>query len=735
MAYLLRYPDGSAQSLAGRVAITRQDNDITKPDTVQAAFSTSFSLPDDVATHARLAQPQLGTSLSDAPYRGASACLEASGVEVLPGARLALDDYTPRAGYTGKLLAGNKQFYDLLVNPDGSDKMLRQLDLTAFDHDWTLAAVVAGAANTRWQQGYCYDLYDRGLGAPPMPTTGSSRLFQAGYWPSIYARAVWEAIFIGAGVKWHGELPAVFDTALLPSPQAFGYSDQTRAAYELVAGYRPTDQSRTFTDEQNNVLPYVYTQPWKRSASPGVEAADNTNLHVGAEVDFNVLTSSCTITQVGFYDLRADQDVSIYCLNYVGGEVSATVQLYINGVLVNEDGARGQGRINASLTALAERQFLRVGDVVQARYKFDEWKGGLYNIAPPINPQWELKPSGRLSVTLLADFPPGGRIRLAEWLPNLTQREFIKGIIQVYGLTQVTDPYTGAVRFIRAASALDSPRQTALDWSERIDGSESMKRKWVLGDFAQQNFFRWKEDEANLSYSQALFQQAYAGQLWDADAAKAKAQAFGAGCLSNGTGDTNIARSKEVLTLPFAASPLGAQGLLLIPYWKPKPGSDYLADLAVIDDAERQGPANGGYTAQEATAARIKALGDNFETQTPEPRICYQSTATRAVLLEDDAGNKQQVNMRLSYFVDRGQLEDLDFTRSLLPLYYPHLAAALVRPLIIYPHVRITAAEMVAFSQSKLIWIESESAFFWANRLTWEDGFPSHEVELIRVDC
>ena len=729
MPYLLRYADGGAQALAGRVAITRQDNDLTKPDTVQAAFTTSVQLPDDVATHVRLAQPQLGTSLSPAPYRGAGVCLEASGVEVLPGARLALDDYTPRGGYSGKLLAGNKQFYDLLLNADGSDKMLRELDLSAFDHDWTLAAVVAGAGRSSWQQGYCYDLYDRGLGAPPLPAVGASKLYEAGYWPTVYARTVLEAIFQGAGVKRLGDLPAVFDTALLPSTQAFGYSDQTRAAYELVAGYRPSDPSRTFTDEQDNVVPYVWTQPWKRLASPNVEAADNSDLHQGPGVQFDATGSRCIITQVGFYDLRADQDVSIYCNKNLNGTVAAAVEIQVNGVRLDVDSVRGKGRINASLTALAERQFLKPGDVVQARYKFDGFGEGPFNTGP-FGPEWELKAAGRLTVQLLSDFPPGGRVHLADWLPNLSQKDFIKSLIQAYGLTQTTDPYTAAVTFRRTAQVLDDPRATGLDWSERRDGSQPARRSWKLGDLAQRNWFRWKADDSNEGYTQAIFESTHAGQPYDAEAAKKVAAAFGAGYLDNGAGDVSLAPTKDVLTLGFAASPAGVVGLLLIPYWKPKPGTDYGADLAVI----AQALADGTYTPAEAQAARTKALGDDFDTQTPQPRLVYQATITRDVLLEDDKGNRQQVALRLSYFVDRAQPEDLDFTRSLLPRYYPHLAAALARPLVLRPYVRLSAAELVAFDQLRAVWLDDEQAFFYVNKLDgWEDEQPSTAVELIRI--
>jgi hypothetical protein len=110
--------------------------------------------------------------------------LEASSVEVLPGAQLRLDDYTPRTGYTGKLLAGNKSFYDLL-----GDKTLRELDLSQFDHDWSLGTIALGAGHSNYRQGYVYDLYDRGIGAPPQPPL-TSQLYQAGYWPTVYARAV-----------------------------------------------------------------------------------------------------------------------------------------------------------------------------------------------------------------------------------------------------------------------------------------------------------------------------------------------------------------------------------------------------------------------------------------------------------------------------------------------------------------------------------------------------------------
>lgn len=47
---------------------------------------------------------------------------------------------------------------------------------------------------------------------------------------------------------------------------------------------------------------------------------------------------------------------------------------------------------------------------------------------------------------------------------------------------------------------------------------------------------------------------------------------------------------------------------------------------------------DGTYSEAEALAARVAALGDDFDTQTPEALLCYQLASTCKVLLEDDLG-------------------------------------------------------------------------------------------------
>ena len=51
--------------------------------------------------------------------------------------------------------------------------------MSAYDHELTLASVAVGAAHRDYRNGYVYDLYNRGLGAPPLPPI-SSKLYEAG---------------------------------------------------------------------------------------------------------------------------------------------------------------------------------------------------------------------------------------------------------------------------------------------------------------------------------------------------------------------------------------------------------------------------------------------------------------------------------------------------------------------------------------------------------------------------
>jgi hypothetical protein len=121
------------------------------------------------------------------------------------------------------------------------------------------------------------------------------------------------------------------------------------------------------------------------------------------------------------------------------------------------------------------------------------------------------------------------------------------------------------------------------------------------------------------------------------------------------------------------------------------------------------------------------SVEQQFDTQKPAPRLVVQTALTRRVQLTDEK-DTVTISPRISTF------GGLDFATSLLPAYYTHLAAAYRRPLILKPSVHLQADEVVGFNQLVPIWLESEGAIFYANKLdNWEEDAASTVVELIRL--
>ena len=161
--------DGSRLPLADgqRVGLTVQANDLLKPSSVQADYSSTLTLADTPEVRAALAQAQEGISLSPVPYAELAGMLETQGQEVLPNAVAIIEQHEAGSGFEAQVLGGNKSFYSAI---DG--KTLRELTFPeATEHDWTLANAAAGAAHTNWEQAYVYDLYDRGKGGPAAGST------------------------------------------------------------------------------------------------------------------------------------------------------------------------------------------------------------------------------------------------------------------------------------------------------------------------------------------------------------------------------------------------------------------------------------------------------------------------------------------------------------------------------------------------------------------------------------
>lgn len=105
--------------------------------------------------------------------------------------------------------------------------------------------------------------------------------------------------------------------------------------------------------------------------------------------------------------------------------------------------------------------------------------------------------------------PYGGFVPVAENLPDMKQKDFLKAIAQLYGLIYDVDVASQSVR-VRFLDDLIANRAYAKDWSDKLDLSKQYEITYSL-DFAQINHFSYSNgteegqetgaDDGNVPYS------------------------------------------------------------------------------------------------------------------------------------------------------------------------------------------------------------------------------------------
>ncbi|TGE29730.1 hypothetical protein [Hymenobacter metallicola] len=686
MAAALVLADGRRLPLTAeqRVGVTVQANNLLKVNSVQSDYSSTLNLADTPEVRAALEQAQHGPALTELPYQLLPCTLESNSLEVLPNAVAIVEQHETGKGFEAQVVGGNEPFYAAIEG-----KKLQELTFPeSTEHDWLHAQAVTGAGHTSWKQGYVYDLYDRGKGGPA--EGDKVHLFTDDVFPSVYVRAVWEQLFAESGYRWAGPLPELFDRLLLPTTVMAGYGEAFRKARKLRAGIGPGNAQYGNAYEGREEI--IFTVPYDSVDAKYGYAAPT------AKGIYNPVTRTWKALEPCYVNASALTNV---ILDSPYGSGRAQLFFYMGskelagGTLTESKKGAGHTTVSPSvnlnrfLLQAGEELHVRIklspGEGVLAKWGFEAFNGVVYAV------NGNVLTLDHFTVEVLPDFPPGGRVRLQDLLPDLSQQDFVKAIIGLFGLTQQTDPYTRTVHFTPTGPALVAGLSRAPDWQPRIDADEPAPRLFHLPGVAQQNWFRWKKDETNLDGSSEL----------------------GNGFLA--CNDTTLERTQDVLTLPWAATVVSESGLLLLPTYKVREGE---VSVEIVYDEKRR-----PFFRRRGTAVVTPV----YDKQTPTPRLVVQTNQTRTVTLEDGQASAV-IRPRITTFAG------LDFAADLLPSYYQHLRAVYARPLILKPSVRLSAQQVMDFSQLQPVWLETEGSYFYCNKIdNWEEADASTPVELLRL--
>ena len=667
-----------------------QTNDRTQPSSIQSTYSAEFSVPATARNHRLLNHAATSQPVSGSAYMQVPSVLTSGGVETLPRAILYIKGYK-ESRYLLQIFGGNINFVEQLLRPDGSDKMLSDLDFSRFNHYWTPANILPRLPFEHWQlNGYGYEVYERGK------PVDLQNLDPYTLYPSVAAWLVLQQIATEAGFTIDDlRSEPLFAALNVPSANPFTFSQQYRDDRLLKAGFEHTGNLK-FTDEFNIPAPvnFIARKPYGR----------------GKEVQPTAV-NQYVVPTLGYYDLDLTLAVYYGCNDRLFGEVSMETKLFLNGnQMLNPDGSpvRGYGRRKGyeqtSLTAAIKRVLLKPGDVIEARVQGDKYphREGLVDIDPD-DPQWYIgtrsfsignlppfsgvEPGCSFTATLLPEFPQGGLVKLNEWLPDMKQIDFFKSIMLLLGLTVQADSYETHLHLAPGSRLLANVPQ-ALNWTSKRDASAQPGRlperelAYRFGSYGQKNRLLWAEDE-NVT------------------------QGYGNGTIL--VADAVLPTEYELATLPFAATE----------------SSPVLPGLLAILNFEGQ-----DLSATPSTYSAVEA----------KPRLTLRTaaspTACRLITTPAKDGRPAvlaPVSTVFSYF-DGADLSLL-LDRTVLTEYWQDLRATLDESRFLVEQMRLTPQDIAELNYSIPVWIGHLEDYFLISKISEFDARRSVEVELVRLNA
>jgi hypothetical protein len=678
-----------------------QANDRTKPDTIQSDYSPEFSAPGTVHNHQLLKHAAASQPVQGSAYARVPCVLTSGGVETLPIGLLYIKGYK-EGRYQLQLFGGNKRLVEAL-----GDKKLADLDLNRFNHYWTAADVLARLPYDYWAaNGYGYEVYDRGK---PLDL---KNLDPFTLYPACSGNLVWQQILADAGFTADSLLTEPLAAQLdVPTANPYTYSQEYRDARQLTAGffYAPNyDPSKRiggilheaqFAAERLN-FSYTERKPY--------------HLPDPASTSATYFGGRYTADTLGYYDLAGSVALHFGCRVPFPGSVRAFVELRVNGKPIfdpasglqqGKDEAETKDYITKTFTPKLDRYKLNAGDYVELWWRGDEINQGLYGIGPT-DPRWQIGPWGgqvpldasnptqlqlatevRFKVTLLPDFPPGGLVRLQDWLPDMKQLDFVKAYMELLGLTIQADAYEPHLH-LATGNKLLANVPYAKNWSAKRDAYAHPGRlperdlAFRFGSYGQTNVLKWAEDEH----------------------------------VTKGYGDGTIAVADEVLpttyelaTLPFAATEASAS----------VPGLLRIANFEVAD-----------FTANPITYTSIEAK-PRLTLRTDERPLLCELITTPAT----DKWPAVTASVETTGAIFDGPVVSLVLDRTVLTVYWADLRAMLDESRYLVERYRLTPQDLAELDFSVPIWDSMLGDFFAVSVVGEYDASRPVEVKLCRLNA
>lgn len=429
------------------ITYTMQIADIFNIASVASSYTNGFTLPKTPKNVRSFEQLGLFGDTSTIPYSKIEARLNNNGFSVIPSGWL--DIRNTNDNYNVNIINGMRDFFKQIENKT----LGKDLDLSLFDHDKTIATVAASYTNPRYRY-LIADYNGKNFGKTSADIEGINIDYLV---PSFNVKALWDLIFETFGYSYDiNDIQFINDLWITyPKPP------QEDLNPELIAEFTKNGfVSSLFAEWQGYRYPYQY-EFWDDSDVTEGELINNWQYLVPETRAYRI---DLAVEAYAKYAETFQNDL----------DVSAVLAIVVNGNIV-----QGLQTDPFMEKTLEYNISLIEGDVVQVR---------LIALQTVLNRQLKSIHLNTMSVNINTN--DLGDVSLTNAFQDFAIKDFVKEIIWRTGLTPVLNNETNFIRFVPLSERLNF--NNAIDWTGKY-----IRRKdetYKIDAYAQKNSFLLKHN-------------------------------------------------------------------------------------------------------------------------------------------------------------------------------------------------------------------------------------------------
>lgn len=358
---------------------------------------------------------------------------------------------------------------------------IRDINLSAFNHDWTLDNIRDSWTNT---DGYIYPLIDYGdLDGFGFATDA---FYTEDFYPALYRKTILAYAFSEVGYKIGGSFVNEFgyQRAIIPfSEKSFLSSPEF---------------SDTFIGSMTGQQLYQQT-----FSSVPQDVTQNLNFSTVTQNDYNnfsSFTNQFTAEKAETFRMRLEVSITNFQITNTGGAGADESTLSI--VVSDSTGATvlpaqeilsltGTGTTSTSGSFVFEFDWSAgAGDLLNAQFNFTTTSTTATSVQ--YIAQYD-------TYTLHCDginrnMAPGDLVEMAYVMPDINVLDIVRDMVQQYGLIVSTNDYTQTVNFDRFELM---PKKASIDWSSKVNIADVHRLDFTdaVSDYSRVNL--WKYAESN----------------------------------------------------------------------------------------------------------------------------------------------------------------------------------------------------------------------------------------------